>query len=130
MNQDYIISTVRDSLVLTGSYVAGTVVGPSDVQTILENQAVLYVSFTKGSLTTAEIKVEFSDDGITYYQETNGEFLSAAAQTNTIFEHSLAATGNYRIPIQIKDRYIKISAKGTGTVTGSLMAIKLIIGVA
>lgn len=126
MNVKHVKQAVRASAVLTTSYVAGTVLGerggsPSG-DAVEHTQLILYVSFTKGSLTTAEIKVEFSEDGVTYYQETfTAE--SGGTSTDTIGEHSFGATGNYRIPIPINDRYIKISAKGTGTVTNSLMAI-------
>jgi len=43
--------------------------------------------------------------------------------------HLLTATGKVRLnPIVIKDSYIRISAKGTGTVTSSSLAINAIIG--
>jgi len=45
-------------------------------------------------------------------------------------EHKMSATGTYRIALPTKDRYIKISAIGTGTVTNSSMAIKAIEGLA
>ena len=38
-------------------------------------------------------------------------------QTNII--RQFAATGKYRIPIKINDQYIRVSIKGTGTVTSS-----------
>ena len=46
-----------------------------------------------------------------------------------ITDTTLTATGAYRIPIQCNDRYIKVSAKGTGTVTNSSMTIKASMGV-
>ena len=123
MALDYAITEVRSSAVLTGTYVAGTVVE----QVHEQNQAALYVSFTIGSLTTAEIKVDFSPDNSTWYQETF-QSVSSGTATETLGEHQIDATGNYRIMIPIKDRYIRVSAKGTGTVTNSLMAISLIQG--
>lgn len=90
---------------------------------------ILLVDFTIGSLTTAEIKVEFSTDQTTYYQETFGS-ISGGTETDTLGIHQIGATGKYRIPIQLKDRFVKISAKGTGTVTNSLMAISAVVGVA
>ncbi len=124
---NYRYENVRTSLVLTTSYVAGTVLkydtgSPSD-----NNQLLVYFDFTIGSLTTAELKVEFSHDGTAYYQETFSA-VSGGTSTDTLGEHAFAATGLYRIAIPIKDNYIKISVKGTGTVTSSLAVIDAIIG--
>lgn len=120
---DYVTHAVRSSAILTTSYVAGTVISEAE----RNNQLVLLVSFTKGSLTSAEIKVEFSPDGTTYYQETF-QSISTGTATETVGEHQISATGNYRIMVPIKDRYIKVSAKGTGTVTSSAMAITAVLG--
>ncbi len=128
----YAFRAVRASTVLTGSYVAGTVLGPlgkgQRTDPVDNNQLNLYVSFTIGSLTSAEIKVEFSDDGTTYYQET-ASAISSGTSTDSVLAHTVTATGNYRIPIAIADRYIKVSAKGTGTVTNSLLQIDAITAI-
>lgn len=115
---------VRSAAILTTSYVAGTVLDRAQDY----NQLVLLVSFTKGSLTTAEVKIEFSNDGSTYYQETF-QSISSGTSTDTVGEHALSATGNYTIMVPILSRYIKVSAKGTGTVTSSSMAITAMLGV-
>ena len=75
MQLNYIApKSLRSSAVLTGSYIATTVLGPQGGSTNIDpaenNQLVLYIAFTIGSLTSAELKVEFSHDGTTYYQET------------------------------------------------------------
>lgn len=134
--QDYNFKTIRTSAVLTNSYVAATVLGvSSDAQTpgipepSLRNQLIVYIDFTVGSLTSASVKVEFSHDGTTYYQETFSA-ISAGTDTLTNGVHTMTATGKYRVAIPIKDRYIKISAIGTGTVTNSLMTISGIVGIA
>jgi len=129
--QDYKIYPVRSSAILTGSYVAGTVIGPNELVEE-ENQLVIYVSFTIGALTSGQIKVEFSPDNSTYYQETIADLTTTfGTSIEKVLEHSYAATGLYRIPIEVKDRYIKISAKGTGAdATGSLMQIDLVVGTA
>lgn len=130
MELNYLTKNLRSSAVLTGSYVAGTVLGPQGVGTAADpvenNQLVLYVSFTIGSLTSAELKVEFSNDGTTYYQETEST-VSSGTSTDKVLEHTLTATGNYRIAMPLADRYVKVSVKGTGTVTSSLMAVDAII---
>jgi len=123
MNQDFTTKSVRAAAILTGSYVAGTVIDTGGIY----NQVLLNVVYTKGSLTSAEIKIEFSSDNLTFYQETNPS-VSTGTTTETLAEHQISATGNYRIPVPILDRYIKISAKGTGTATGSSMTIDLSLG--
>jgi len=39
------------------------------------------------------------------------------------------STGKYRLPIEVKDRYIRVSVKGTGTVTNSSCTLDAVIGV-
>lgn len=130
MQLNYLRKNIRSSAVLTGSYVASTVLGPTgtgtDIDPVENNQLALYISFTIGSLTSAEVKVEFSNDGTTYYQETSTS-VSSGTSTDSLLAHTYTATGNYRLLIPIVDRYIKVSAKGTGTVTNSLMAIDAIL---
>lgn len=143
---DYRYMPIRDSAVLTNSYVPGRVIGqvPSDLASNppdavyiagpvgLRNQLILYVDFTLGSLTSAEIKVEFNNDPTDtngWYQETIDDI---AASTGIVTERTalrtLTATGKYRIPIKINDQFIRISVHGTGTVTSSLMKVNAIIG--
>ncbi len=122
---------VRSAAILTTSYVAGTVIGPDYEGAVIPseaNQLIVYTSFTIGSLTSGELKVEFSNDGTTYYQQT---FTSVSGGTSTasLGNYTWTATGNYRFEIPIKDNYIKISVKGTGTVTSSSMTVDAIIGI-
>lgn len=197
MMLDYFINDVRSSAILTTSYVAGTVTDEAQNQ----NQLIVLVDFTKGSLTSAELKVEFTNqrkytlaydnqtanftvgatvyntnktasgeitadtdggtsgtltltnvrgtftdnegivdssggaalangtlaDASDYYQET-ASAVSGGTSTDSILEHTFTATGKYRLPIPLKDRFVRISVKGTGTTTSSLMAIKAVIG--
>lgn len=130
---DYVLYNVRSAAILTGSYVAGTILAPTSesgeasANPSAYNQLILYVSFTIGSLTNADIKVEFSHDGSTYYQETFSN-ISSGTDTMTVGIHRFGATGNFRIEIPIKDNYIKISAIGNGTATGSSMKIDAVLG--
>ncbi len=123
MALDYEFQSVRAAAVLTTSYVTGTVLEQKHDQ----NQLVLLVNFTIGSLTTAEIRVETSPDNTNFYQETF-QSVSGGTATETRGEHTINATGLYRILIPIKDRYIRVSAKGTGTVTNSSMTIGAAVG--
>lgn len=133
--QDYSSKIVRDSAILTGSYVAGNILtGPTGTGMHLMNQLLLYINFTKGSLDSASIKVEFSNDYIvgvndgTWFQETF-QAVSAGVATESLGTHTISATGLYRLAINIKDRFIKISVLGNGTATNSLMSILAPYGV-
>ena len=63
---NYNLKDVRTDAILTTSYVAGTII--TDCQKL--NKLMLFLKYTKGSLTSFQIKVEFSNDGVTYYQQT------------------------------------------------------------
>lgn len=128
MERDYSYHNIRSAAILTNGYVAGTVLGPTNGNPSAYNQLIVYVDFTKGSLTSLEIKIEFSHDGTTYRQETFSA-VSGGTSTDTLGVHTMTATGGYRISVPIKDNYIKISANGTGTVTASSATVTAVLGV-
>jgi len=121
---DYKSSALRASAVLTNSYVAAT--STDEIHGL--NQIVVLATFTKGNLTTAELKVEFSSDNTNFFQETF-QAVAAGTATETLGEHQISATGSYRIAIPVKDRFVRVSVKGTGDVTNSLMSVSLVIGI-
>ena len=126
---NYEKKAVRAAAILTDSYVAGTIVQPDLAvysHSAGQNQLTVMIAFTIGSLTSAQVKVEFSDDGTTYYQDTNAS-TSWGTTTLSLGEYSFSAAGNYLIHIPIRYKYIKISAKGTGTVTNSSMTIDALL---
>ncbi len=114
---------VRAAAILTTSYVAGAVIelNPN------HNQLVIYLDFTLGSLTSLELKVEFSNNSTDFFQESHESSVAAGVATVVPKNYTVTATGKYRIPIPVKDRYVKISTKGTGTVSGSSAAVDVII---
>lgn len=128
---DYKTLPIRPAAILTGSYVASPVdfSGP-DVLPEAENQIVLYVDFTIGNLTSAQLIMEFSADNTNWYQESYEEVPTAGVANCVPYTRSISASGTYRFAVPIKDRYIRVSAKGTGTATGSSMTITGIIGIA
>lgn len=128
--QDYKKIDVRPDAILTTSYVAGTVLSAPSVELHMLNQLVFYVNFTIGSLTSAEIKVEFSDDGTNYYEESIEGVPTAGVSIASPYVRQLTASGTYRFAIPVKDKFIRISSKGTGTVTSSSLAITGIVGIA
>lgn len=129
--QDYITKVIRPATELTNSYVDATVLGDTlDVSQVNhQNQLILYIDLDLVSLVSAELKFEGSADNINFYQECFGN-ISGSNEVDSLGEHQLGASGSYRIPVQIKDRFIRISAKGTGTATGSSMTITAVIGTA
>jgi len=123
-NRDYIIRSSRDAAILTASYVAGTIADNIDEY----NQLLLLVQFTLGSLTSAQIKVEFSHDQITWFQEVSS-VIDGGSSKDSLMEHTITATGNYTIPTQLKAKHVRVSAKGTGVVTSSSMKIDQLFSV-
>lgn len=127
----YTYKTVRTALIVTTSYVSATInndgAGGSSIMDCTEyNQLMLYVATTLGSLTSVEVKVEFSADNTTWYQETSSS-ISSGTSTDSLEAHTHTATGNYRIAVPISDRYIRVSVKGTGTVTSSSVAVAAVL---
>lgn len=112
---------VRASAIVTDSYVAGTVVG-----NISEYNSIgLEVDFTKGDLTSMELKIEESQDKVNYYQQAT-ESGSGGTISDALAIRQFTASGKYAILVTpVRARYIKVSVKGTGTVTSSLVAVKL-----
>lgn len=111
-------TAIRAEAVLTGSYVAATTM--DEVENY--NQLDLYCYFTIGSLTSVELKVETSLDNTNFVQETNLS-ISGATGTLTKGEFTIATTGNFKISLPVSAHFVKVSAKGTGTVTSSLFQI-------
>lgn len=116
-------SSVRAAAVLTNSYVTGTVL----TQTRGFNQLSVMIQFTLGSLTSAEIRIEFSIDNSTWFQEVIDSANSLSELTSSQGDRTLTSSGNYAISIPISYNFIRISAKGTGTVTSSSMTIDAIL---
>lgn len=126
--RDY--QTVRAAAVLTNAYVATT---PLNMK--INNQLACLVSFTLGSLTSAEIKVQYSDDNSTYFDET---ILNTAAGGTTADEfisplrvnvYQLSATSAKLIAVPVMARYVRLAIKGTGAVGGSSATIQCYAGV-
>lgn len=114
---------VRSAAVLTTSYVPGTII--EDAHQF--NSCRLLVSYTQGSLTSLEIRVRYSYDGVTWYQDVN---LTPSASANTLSASEYTyADGDldFVIDFPINCNELEISAKGTGTVDDSELAITAIL---
>lgn len=119
-NDNAVIETVRNEAELTTSYESEIPINISGC-----NQVQLFVAFTIGSLTDAKVKLEYSNDGSSYYQESMvEEFPALGIITQKIFERKITASGNYIFSVPVLGRWLRVSVKGTGTTTGSSIAIK------
>lgn len=122
---------IRAAAILTTSYVAATVIGASDssisgttsVGVREHNYLLLDVDFTIGSLTDLRIKVEGADTENGTYRQLTTLTTSGAVSTVNADELKYTATGNYATIITIAHPFIRVSAKGTGTVTSSSLTI-------
>jgi len=118
---------VRAAAILTTSYVASIAI-PQAISDSVENTLgdfnVLRVDldFTKGNLTSAQLKIETSPDGVNWYQ-TCSESISAGVVTSSVEEWTWSANFSGTIYRTIAARYARVSVKGIGTVTGSSMRL-------
>jgi len=129
-NLQYTSRQIRDAAILTTSYVSADILWLDDNNTAQTlNQSVLFIDLTIWSLTSMELKIEYSDDSINYYQQS---FIDISWGTATVNagEYTFTASGTYEISNPFKAKYLKASVIGTWTVTGSSCAIKGIIGMA
>ena len=131
VNQAYALKTIRNAAILTNSYVAADILWQENLQAEDNNQLILHVYATLWSLTSIQLKVEFADQDVSteYVQETI-DSISWGTITENLSERDITADWSYRIAIPMKERYAKVSAKWTGTVTSSSLRIKWIIATA
>ena len=126
------IGTLRPATILTTSYVPVAVIDNKQLSFEADvpryNQLVLFVKNLIGSLTDIRVKIEASPDGgTTWYQETL-KTQAGNTSTDTLLEHVYATDGNYLLTIPIKYEMLRVSVKGTGTVTGSSSQIDCALG--
>lgn len=129
-NLQYTAKTIRDAAILTTSYVATTVLWDADNNRAQElNQSILYINITLWSLTSVELKIEYSDDNVNWYQQTFVD-ISWWTATATLWEYTFAASGSYTIANPFKAKFLRASVKWTGTVTSSSCTIKWVLWIA
>ena len=131
------VGEIRPAAILTNAYVIAATFGdqnwsssdganPSEAQVNNEStELVLDFTYTKGSLTSCSIKIEFSTDGTTWFQEQS-ETTSAGVSTVSDRTHLLTGAATARkgsITISMTHPMVRVSAIGTGTVTGSSLAL-------
>lgn len=120
--------------ILSGEWTDGTAIlstGTEDNEYIDAkdcNKLVLYLDATLANLTSIDVKIFFSDDGLTWRQRTS-EALVGGVNTLAVYYESMAASGHYRLPISIMDRYVKIQVRGQGQdFVGNSLTAKAFVG--
>ena len=93
------------------------------------NKLVLYYDVTMGNSARIDIELLFSDDKSTWYRRQIGT-LVGGVNTLSVYYSSVTASGQYRLPVIIMDRYIKIRVRGQGDVTDSNLTAKAFVGTA
>lgn len=118
------VHNIRSAAVLTNSYEAATDFG-MDRQDYLG----VLVEITLGSLTSVEVKIETSVDGGVTFGQQSAESTSGGTITVDLAERTFDADGKYWIVVQpLLADVVRVSIKGTGTVTGSSAALTAITG--
>ena len=107
---------LRAPAILTTSYVTSAVTENKGY-----DQLVLEIDFTIGSLTTAEVKVEYYVDG--KWRQFTTKSVSAGVETMSLAYQQYGAGGVYGWRDDLYATFFRVSAKGTGTVTGSSIGI-------
>jgi hypothetical protein len=123
------VQVVRDAAVLTGTYVAGNGTGAeNDVDISGANQIVLFLTITMGALDSIELRAEVALASGDRFQEASAAACKGVAFVRPL-EYSIRAVdltggaGALYLPIPVLGDKVRISAKGTGTTTGSSLTI-------
>jgi hypothetical protein len=115
---------VREAAPLTTSYV------PSDSFNIEgANQLQLMVSFTKGLSNGCRLKIEYSEDGQNWFQETSvsvyGEINEAKHE---LIVRSIDSSANALISIPVWTKYFRVSAAAVDSGEDTSLSITAIAG--
>lgn len=128
MNVQKFTKEIRAAAILTGSYVASDIFGSDTGETPQGldpfNTVTFAFAYTKGSLTNIKVKISGSEDNSTFYPITDTSASGADVTVEAPNVYTNATTGNFHITITDSTwRYYKVEVLGTGTVTGSSVAI-------
>ena len=89
------------------------------------NQVQLLISFIKGDSEGCRLKIEYSEDRVTWYQESMvSEFPSLNSVTHSMITRKIDDTGNYVLSIPVSSSYIKVSAQAISSGDNTLLSIK------
>lgn len=115
-------SEIRSSAVLTTAYVDTDV-----VDTAGYSQVMLCFNLTRGSLTSFQYRVWMSQDNVNWYREATEDVSSGEiTDEEAFYSLTFADDVDYFKVIPCYGAYLKLSVKGTGTVTGSACAVTVV----
>lgn len=124
---------VRTALITTNSFVAGTVIGDANEPLREHQQLILYVTIVFGSLDTVVLQLESSSDNSLFGIETDSTTTTTTALNTLLTTPAIRSfdkaigDGTYEIAVPIAGkRFVRVSTKGTGTVTSSSVAIRAV----
>ena len=110
--------TVRAAAALTTSYIA------SDVLKIQgANQLQLLVSFTKGSSDGCKLRIEFSEDQLTWYQESVADLLATNDAEHAPLTRKINDSANLIISIPISASFLRVSSQAITSGTGTSLSV-------
>lgn len=108
-------TTLRAAAILTTSYVAATVLDITGI-----GQVQLLCNFTKGGSDGCRLKIEFSNDGTNYWQESRMQW-DGTDYVHTVMTRKIDATAALVISLPVSALYMKVSAAAiTAATTTSL----------
>ncbi len=109
---------VRAAAALTTSYIA------SDVLKIQgANQLQLLVSFTKGSSDGCKLRIEFSEDQLTWYQESVADLLATNDVEHAPLTRKINDSANFIISIPISASFLRVSSQAITSGTGTSLSV-------
>ena len=116
------IIVVRAAAALTTSYVA------SDSFNIQgANQLQLLAAFTKGGSNGCRLKIEFSEDESTWYQESVAEFLSGNDAKHAPLSRKIENTANLVISVPLSASFFRVSGQAITSGAGTSLSIEATI---
>jgi len=114
---------IRAASALTTSYVSSRVINIQGA-----NQVQLLVSFTKGNSAGCRLKIEYSEDQTTWYQESMvSEFPSANDVKHTLVTRKIEDTGNYVLSIPVSASFFRVSAQAIMSGDNTSLSILVIM---
>lgn len=120
ITQNNLISkSIRCSTVLTTSFVASEIMNIQGA-----NQVQLLVSFEKGNSSGCRLKIEYSENGSIWYQESAiDEFPSINDVKHTLITRKIDDSGNYIISVPVSASYLMVSAQAITSGDNTLLSI-------
>lgn len=111
---------IRTSSALTTSFVV------SDIMNIQgANQVQLLVSFVKGDSTGCRLKIEYSVDQVTWYQESMYNEIPLSNEiTHNAITRKVEESGNYVLSIPVSSSYMRVWAQAINSGNNTSLSIR------